>query len=211
VTSIRCKTWLALPRRAGLWSYGALQENEQLASAVFPWNIMAAADLADCCAAFHQQSSVLRSVVLPSDRCGHHVLLAHAKAAQLYRQKYQAAQRGQLSFSTLVTWPEPASTSPQDARAAQNKLDAEVGWWLDPVYFGDYPGWLVGGLHVVHLWHSDVICCMRFISNIFAVALLSIDIKQPADSLCKAYRFWGNSTQISNGFVRHVSARHRAV
>eukprot|EP00775_Hariotina_reticulata_P009277 gene9277-9442_t len=75
-------------------------------------------------------------------KCGHHVLMAHAKAAQLYRQKYQAAQRGQLSFSTLVTWPEPASSSPQDVRAAQNKLDAEVGWWLDPVYFGDYPATL---------------------------------------------------------------------
>jgi len=99
-------------------------------------------------AAHHLASAVLVSAskvlcclcCLPSGRCGHHVLLAHAKAVQVYRLKYQAAQRGQLSFSTLVTWPEPTSTSPQDARASQNKLDAEVGWWLDPVYFGDYPG-----------------------------------------------------------------------
>lgn len=72
-------------------------------------------------------------------RCGHHVLLAHATAVQLYRARYAASQRGALSFSTLFTWPVPSSSSPADARAAQNKLDAEAGWFLDPVFFGDYP------------------------------------------------------------------------
>eukprot|EP00878_Enallax_costatus_P013546 GHUV01014162.1.p1 GENE.GHUV01014162.1~~GHUV01014162.1.p1 ORF type:complete len:419 (+),score=70.36 GHUV01014162.1:205-1461(+) len=72
-------------------------------------------------------------------RCGHNVLLAHAEVVQLYRQKYKPSQRGQVSFTTLVTWPEPATGSAADKRAAQNKLDAEVGWFLDPVYFGDYP------------------------------------------------------------------------
>jgi hypothetical protein len=38
-----------------------------------------------------------------------------------------------------VTWPEPATGSPEDAAAAQAKLDAEVGWFLDPVFKGDYP------------------------------------------------------------------------
>lgn len=61
-----------------------------------------------------------------ASRCGHNLLLAHASAVQLYRQKYKASQGGQLSFSTLVTWPEPASDSPADQQAAQNRLDAEV-------------------------------------------------------------------------------------
>ena len=42
--------------------------------------------------------------------------------------------QGRLSFSTLVTWPEPATSSPADARAAQNKLDGDVGWFLDPIF-----------------------------------------------------------------------------
>ncbi|KAF8062721.1 hypothetical protein HT031_004051 [Scenedesmus sp. PABB004] len=71
--------------------------------------------------------------------CGHNLLRAHAAAAGAYVARHRAAQRGGLSFSTLVTWPEPASGSDADARAAQNKLDAEVGWWLDPVFTGDYP------------------------------------------------------------------------
>lgn len=71
------------------------------------------------------------------------MLLAHGSAAKLYRQKYKAAQGGQLSFTTLVTWPEPVSASPEDARAAQNMLDSEVGWFLDPIFFGDYPGGLL--------------------------------------------------------------------
>ena len=58
---------------------------------------------------------------------------------QLYRQVYQPRQGGQVSFSTLVTWAEPLTNSPADRQAAQNRLDAEVGWFLDPVFFGDYP------------------------------------------------------------------------
>jgi beta-glucosidase len=73
-------------------------------------------------------------------RCGHNLLLAHGEAVRLYRAKYAASQGGQLSFSTLVTWPQPvSSSSAADKRAAQNKLDAEVGWFLDPVFTGDYP------------------------------------------------------------------------
>lgn len=72
--------------------------------------------------------------------CGHNLLLAHAAAAALYREKYRRAQGGRLSFSTLITWAEPAGpASAADAAAAQNKLDAEVGWFLDPVSKGDYP------------------------------------------------------------------------
>jgi beta-glucosidase len=67
-------------------------------------------------------------------------LLAHASASKLYQQKYKAAQGGQVSFTTLVTWPEPVSSSAEDRRASQNMLDSEVGWFLDPVFFGDYPG-----------------------------------------------------------------------
>jgi beta-glucosidase/6-phospho-beta-glucosidase/beta-galactosidase len=73
-------------------------------------------------------------------KCGHNLLLAHAAAVQLYRTKYARTQGGQLSFTTLVTWAEPASSSEADKRAAQNKLDADVGWMLDAVFFGDWPG-----------------------------------------------------------------------
>ncbi|KAI8467355.1 MAG: glycoside hydrolase superfamily [Monoraphidium minutum] len=71
--------------------------------------------------------------------CGHQVLLAHAAAARLYRARYAPAQGGRLSFSALVTWPEPAGGGAADKAAAQNKLDAEVGWFLDPIFSGDYP------------------------------------------------------------------------
>jgi beta-glucosidase len=75
------------------------------------------------------------------------VLLAHASASKLYQQKYKSAQGGQVSFTTLVTWPEPVSGSSEDRRAAQNMLDSEVGWFLDPVFFGNYPGgWFKGSL-----------------------------------------------------------------
>lgn len=72
--------------------------------------------------------------------CARNLLLAHAAAAKLYRERYRAAQGGRLGFTTLVTWAEPADPgSRADALAARNKLDAEVGWFLDPVFSGDWP------------------------------------------------------------------------
>jgi beta-glucosidase len=63
--------------------------------------------------------------------CGHHVLLAHAAAAEVYRNRYAASQGGALSFSTLLTWPRPDDArSAADAAAAQAKLDFDVGAWL---------------------------------------------------------------------------------
>ncbi|KAJ3271120.1 hypothetical protein HDV01_007057 [Terramyces sp. JEL0728] len=54
-------------------------------------------------------------------RAGHTSLLAHAKAAQVYRERYQAAQNGH-------------------AEAAKRRLEFMLCWFADPIYLtGDYP------------------------------------------------------------------------
>ncbi|KAK9096971.1 hypothetical protein Sjap_022468 [Stephania japonica] len=69
----------------------------------------------------------------------HTILLSHASAAQLYREKYQRIQRGQIGITILAMWIEPVSDSPKDIAAKQRMLDFHLGWFLDPLVYGDYP------------------------------------------------------------------------
>ncbi|XP_044382128.1 beta-glucosidase 32 [Triticum aestivum] len=69
----------------------------------------------------------------------HHLLLAHASAVSLYREKYKAAQGGQIGITLLGWWHEPASDTPQDAAAAVRMNDFHIGWFMHPLVYGDYP------------------------------------------------------------------------
>lgn len=69
---------------------------------------------------------------------GHHLLLAHAKAVQLCRQKY-AHQNLTIGITNNCDWREPLTNKPEDKQAAQRALEFFLGWFADPVYKGNYP------------------------------------------------------------------------
>ncbi|KAL6846781.1 hypothetical protein ACP4OV_024229 [Aristida adscensionis] len=69
----------------------------------------------------------------------HHLLLAHASAVSLYRDKYKATQGGQIGITLLGWWHEPATNTPQDAAAAVRMNDFHLGWFMHPLVYGDYP------------------------------------------------------------------------
>jgi len=69
----------------------------------------------------------------------HNELLAHGKAVQLYREKYQASQLGKIGISLNCDWREPLTNKPEDAEAAERALLFFAGWFADPIWFGDYP------------------------------------------------------------------------
>ncbi|XP_027108681.1 beta-glucosidase 13-like [Coffea arabica] len=69
----------------------------------------------------------------------HHIILCHATAAKLYREKYKPSQKGQIGIVLITNWWIPYSNSKADALAAQRILDFFLGWFLDPLTFGDYP------------------------------------------------------------------------
>ncbi|CAL8999754.1 unnamed protein product [Prunus brigantina] len=70
----------------------------------------------------------------------HNLLLAHAAAVKLYREKYQqACQNGFIGITIVSHWFEPASESQQDKDAAFQALDFMYGWFMDPLTRGDYP------------------------------------------------------------------------
>ncbi|PNT64915.1 hypothetical protein BRADI_4g34940v3 [Brachypodium distachyon] len=69
----------------------------------------------------------------------HHLLLAHASAVSLYREKYKETQGGQIGITLLGWWHEPATNTPQDAAAARRMTEFHIGWFMHPLVYGDYP------------------------------------------------------------------------
>ncbi|KAF9595383.1 hypothetical protein IFM89_000301 [Coptis chinensis] len=69
----------------------------------------------------------------------HHIILAHATAAKLYKEKYQAKQGGEIGISIVGQWFKPHSERPQDIEAAERANAFMVGWFMDPIVYGDYP------------------------------------------------------------------------
>ncbi|KIZ04410.1 beta-glucosidase [Monoraphidium neglectum] len=72
-------------------------------------------------------------------KCGHNLLLAHAKTVKLYREKYMGAQDGKISMALDGKYGYPLTDSAADKQAAQYWMEFQYGWMADPVYFGDYP------------------------------------------------------------------------
>lgn len=72
---------------------------------------------------------------------GHSLLLAHAKAVQLYRQVYQKVQGGLIGITLNCDWREPKDPeNPKHVEASETSLLFNLGWFADPVYLtGDYP------------------------------------------------------------------------
>ncbi|KAM3713356.1 hypothetical protein ACJW31_01G249000 [Castanea mollissima] len=69
----------------------------------------------------------------------HNILLSHAAAAKLYKEKYQQIQGGEVGISIVTQWFEPHGDTRHDRDAAERAFDFLVGWFMEPLVFGDYP------------------------------------------------------------------------
>ncbi|PKA50342.1 Beta-glucosidase 6 [Apostasia shenzhenica] len=69
----------------------------------------------------------------------HNILLSHAAAVDIYKRKYKAVQHGSVGIAFDVMWFEPMSSSREDIAATQRAMDFQLGWFIDPIFFGDYP------------------------------------------------------------------------
>ncbi|XP_024528298.1 beta-glucosidase 6 [Selaginella moellendorffii] len=77
---------------------------------------------------------------------GHHLLLAHAKAIEIYTKRYKASQKGTIGLTLDTLWYEPVSNSKQDKAAAERARQFNLGWMLHPVTYGEYPPALVANV-----------------------------------------------------------------
>ncbi|CAL2264245.1 unnamed protein product [Prunus armeniaca] len=68
-----------------------------------------------------------------------HHLLAHAAAANLYKNKFQASQKGVIGLTLVSPWFVPLSEANEDQKAALRALDFTFGWFMEPLTSGNYP------------------------------------------------------------------------
>ncbi|KAF3431836.1 hypothetical protein FNV43_RR26572 [Rhamnella rubrinervis] len=69
----------------------------------------------------------------------HNMILSHAAAVQRYREKYQKAQNGRIGILLDFVWFEPLTRGKLDNYAAQRARDFNVGWYIHPLTYGEYP------------------------------------------------------------------------
>lgn len=70
---------------------------------------------------------------------GHNLILAHAAAVNIYKNKYQKTQGGQIGISVLYYWYEPLRNTSADKVAVERALSFLSNWFLDPIIYGRYP------------------------------------------------------------------------
>ncbi|KAH7544823.1 hypothetical protein FEM48_Zijuj01G0027100 [Ziziphus jujuba var. spinosa] len=69
----------------------------------------------------------------------HNMLISHASAVKLYRQKYKPYQKGQIGITLVTHWFEPKHNTSSSRLAASRALDFFLGWFAHPITYGDYP------------------------------------------------------------------------
>ncbi|KAK9909990.1 hypothetical protein M0R45_033967 [Rubus argutus] len=69
----------------------------------------------------------------------HHLLLSHAATVNLYKQKYQATQKGEIGITLVSNWYVPKNQTAESRTAAVRAFDFQFGWYADPIIHGDYP------------------------------------------------------------------------
>jgi beta-glucosidase len=70
----------------------------------------------------------------------HNQLLAHAKAASIYKLEFANKQGGLIGLSNSADYRYPLdSNSQDDIHAAERAMLFQFGWFIDPVIHGDYP------------------------------------------------------------------------
>jgi len=69
----------------------------------------------------------------------HNVLRSHAKAVEIFRKKY-SSHDSKIGITLDSPWLEPLNPESElDKEATERALIFHLGWYADPVYFGDYP------------------------------------------------------------------------
>ncbi|WP_058306566.1 GH1 family beta-glucosidase [Gracilibacillus massiliensis] len=70
----------------------------------------------------------------------HHLLVAHGKTVKKFRE---LGFDGQIGFAPNTTWLEPYSNRQEDIDACNREIGWYIEWFMDPVFKGTYPQFLV--------------------------------------------------------------------
>lgn len=70
----------------------------------------------------------------------HHLLVAHGKTVQKFRE---LGITGEIGFAPNTTWLHPFSNNQEDIDACQREIGWYIEWFMDPVFKGEYPEFMV--------------------------------------------------------------------
>nr|AQU14339.1 beta-glucosidase [uncultured fungus] len=78
--------------------------------------------------------------------CSHNILIAHAKAVNVYRKKFQKKQKGLIGITidgeAQIPWQDDKTTPEElenNKKYANLAAEFRIGWYSDPPMIGDYP------------------------------------------------------------------------
>ncbi|KAG5889223.1 hypothetical protein JTB14_018646 [Gonioctena quinquepunctata] len=71
--------------------------------------------------------------------CAHNLIKAHAKAWHIYDDEFRNKQEGKISVVLDSSAYIPASEKEEDKIATDTIVHFELGWFANPIYWGDYP------------------------------------------------------------------------
>ncbi|XP_050514640.1 cytosolic beta-glucosidase-like isoform X2 [Diabrotica virgifera virgifera] len=75
--------------------------------------------------------------------CGHNLLKAHAAVWHMYDKEFRPTQKGTVSLTIAGDWHIPKTSSIEDKEAAERQLQFKVGWFVHPLYHGNYPSAMI--------------------------------------------------------------------
>ncbi|MFD1849734.1 GH1 family beta-glucosidase [Oceanobacillus bengalensis] len=73
----------------------------------------------------------------------HHIMLAHGKAVKKFRS---LNVKGQIGYAPNTTWLEPYSNKQEDIEACRREVGHYIDWFMDPVFKGEYPQFMLDWL-----------------------------------------------------------------
>ncbi|XP_050504819.1 myrosinase 1-like isoform X1 [Diabrotica virgifera virgifera] len=71
--------------------------------------------------------------------CIHNLLNAHAAAYHVYDKEFRSTYNGKVTTVHSISYCQPKTNTTEDIEAADQKMQFNLGWMADPIYFGDYP------------------------------------------------------------------------
>jgi beta-glucosidase len=70
----------------------------------------------------------------------HHLLVAHGKAVKKFRE---LNIDGEIGYAPNTTWLDPFSNKQEDVDACRREIAYYIEWFMDPVFKGEYPRFMV--------------------------------------------------------------------